>query len=294
MLRSDLVSFDGTRLSVLRGGTPGRTPIVFVNGLGGNISTWRPLTSGLESAFDLVCFDYRGLFGSGPSSSAGYGIDVHSRDLGAVIDQLRLDKPVLIGWSMGVQVILEFLRDRPGDASAFVGLNGTPGHPFRTAFGRDLDGVGRVIFDLMGRHWQKARWLEPVTRQRIVMDTFIEVVTTLGLTSPGLDRQIFRELGTEWVKLDLGIYSEIFQHLARHDASDVLESLALPSLLVGGGADRMTPAHRTELMASRVPGAELLIVPGGTHFSLVEFPDVILPRVLSFLEVNRPSVWLAA
>lgn len=294
MLRSDLVSFDGTRLAVFRGGTPGRTPVVFVNGLGGNIATWRPFTSALGAHFDLVCFDYRGLFGSGPSTRAGYDIDVHARDLGHVIDQLGLEKPVLIGWSMGVQVILEFMRDRPADVGAFVALNGTPGHPFRTAFGRDLDGLGRVIFDIMGRHWQKASWLKPVTRQRVVMDAFIEVVTTLGLASPGLDRQIFRDLGAEWVNLDLGVYSEIFQHLARHDAADILGTLDVPALLVGGGADRMTPAHRTELMASRMPGAELLIVPGGTHFSPVEFPDVIVPRVLDFLAANRPAVRLAA
>lgn len=294
MHRSDLASYDGTQLRLYEGGNPNGPPVVLVNGLGGNITTWRPLIRALEAEHHVLCFDYRGLFGSMPAVNGDYSIESHARDLRHVLDTFGLERPLLVGWSMGVQVILEHLRTQPHRASGFVAINGTPGAPFRTAFDRNLHDEMHAIFSVVKRHWRVARFVRPFARDRRLVHLFIEVLKRVGLTSPAVDRELFYELGQEWIRLDLGIYSRIFHALADHDATDVLRSVRVPSLLVGGDKDLMTPLHRTQLMAAEIPGGELLVVPGGTHFSLVEYPERILPRVVRFLGQTPTALQLAA
>ncbi len=294
MHRCDLSSYDGTRLRVYEGGNPRGSPVVLVNGLGGNVITWRPLVRALEPHHHVVCFDYRGLFGSDPAMDGDYSIPAHARDLAAVLDAYGMARPTLIGWSMGVQVILEHLREQPHRASAFVAINGTPGAPFRTVFDQNLHAEMHAIFRVIKAHWRKVRFVRPFVRDRRVVSLFLEVLKGVGLTSSAVDRELFYELGMEWIELDLGIYSRIFHALADHDATDVLRRVRVPSLLVGGDKDLMTPLHRTALMASEIPRGEMLVVPGGTHFSLVEYPERIVPRVVDFVGRAPDSMRLAA
>jgi pimeloyl-ACP methyl ester carboxylesterase len=286
---SDFVTSDGTRLTLFSGGTGrhgldrSRPTIVLCNGLGGNATCWQPFAEDMSGDFNLLCWDYRGLFRSDPSANGRYDIAQHASDLLELLDAHHIDQPILVGWSMGVQVILEHLRHAPHRASAFVALNGTPGTPFRTVFDADNHDRMQAVFSGIARHWTKARWMRPFARLGPLVNLFIDVAQRLGLASRALDRKLFRELGEAWVELDLGVYSQIFTHLSEHDATAVLRRVTVPSLLVGGDADTMTPLHRTTMMASEIPGSELLVIRGGTHFSPVEYPHVILPRVRRFL-----------
>ena len=68
-----------------------------------------------------------------------------------------------------------------------------------------------------------------------------------------------------------------------------LGELQVPSLVVGGTADLFLPAESVEAMAGAIPGAELHILPGGTHYLPVEFPDELADRVDHFLAERVPS-----
>jgi pimeloyl-ACP methyl ester carboxylesterase len=91
-------------------------------------------------------------------------------------------------------------------------------------------------------------------------------------------------MAEEWCGLDLEVYAKIFAALGDHDASDLLDSIETPTLLIAGGRDRLTPAHVSERVADRMPNASFDLVEGATHFGLLEFPDAILESVERFLE----------
>jgi len=290
MQTTDFTSFDGTRLTVYEGGNPDGPTIVLVNGLGGNITSWRHAISGLGADFRLVSWDYRGLYQSGfAPDGESYRIVDHARDLAAITEAWRLDNPLLVGWSMGVQVSLEYLRHHPEAASGIVALNGTPGHPFRTAFGADLHAQMQQAFTFFERHWTKAIWAKRVVRRRRVVKLFMRTIQTVGLASPRLDPTVFRDLAFQFADLDIGVYSRIFNHLGDHDATDVLPHLRVPALLVGGDRDKMTPLHRTLLMAARIPDAELVTIRGGTHFTPVEFPNRVNREIRRFAARLQPA-----
>ena len=71
-----------------------------------------------------------------------------------------------------------------------------------------------------------------------------------------------------------------------HDATDLLPSVRVPTLVVAGERDLFTPLARSEEMAKAIPGAELLVLQGGSHAALVEQPETIGAAVEKFLRAH--------
>src|SRR4051794_7890853 len=86
-------------------------PLVLVNGLGGTFRAFEPLSLPLLARHRFLSWDYRGLYRSGPPAHfQGYSIPSQASDLWEILDAEGIDRAVLIGWSMGVQVSLEAYR----------------------------------------------------------------------------------------------------------------------------------------------------------------------------------------
>jgi pimeloyl-ACP methyl ester carboxylesterase len=83
--------------------------------------------------------------------------------------------------------------------------------------------------------------------------------------------------------LDFDIYGKTFKYLAEHDASDVLDKIACPVLLLSGDKDLFTPTSLAREMARRIPGAELMVIKGGSHYAPVEFPELVNLRIEKFI-----------
>lgn len=282
-----LVTSDGTRITYYVAGRPGAPEMVLCNGLGGNVTSWRPLIRYFGAYYRIYCWDYRGLFLSGDAPAMDrYTIAHHADDLRELIAQESIAKPILVGWSMGVQVILELMRSHPRLASAFVAVNGTPGKPFDTAFDTDFLARNQRVFRFLStvrRHWKRAWRFRPLWARQVVMRGFIRGMRLTRIAAEQMDEGTFVELMAAWMDNDIGNYATIFEELALHDAADVLPDVEIPSLMIAGDADLFTPAHRSEMMASAIPDSELFVIPGGTHFCPYEFPELINMRLMTFV-----------
>lgn len=112
----------GTQLHVVETGKRTGHPILFIHGISQCWLTWgRQLNSELAEEHRLVAMDIRG-HGLSDKPREGY-TDSHlwADDINAVIQQLRLDRPLLCGWSYGPLVILDYLRHYGEEAIS--GLN---------------------------------------------------------------------------------------------------------------------------------------------------------------------------
>jgi pimeloyl-ACP methyl ester carboxylesterase len=89
----------GVRLHYVRTGGA-KPPVVLLHGLMGSGATWTPLARALEDDFDVVMLDARG-HGHSSAPEHGYRYDDLARDVEEVIDALALNRPVLVGHSMG-------------------------------------------------------------------------------------------------------------------------------------------------------------------------------------------------
>lgn len=279
--RFDIRSFDGTRLEVQTWGQ-GELPIVIANGLGGTLLAWAPLLRALGDRCRFVSWDYRGLYNSGPPAvPENLRVEDHVRDMMAVFDAASIDKAVIAGWSMGVQVCVQAAADHGDRVRGVVLVNGTYGRIFETAFDNPisrhiLPKVNDVAIAL-------APAMPPIVAWATQQPWFLPAIDKLGLVDERLDKEVFLAIAQGFKDLDFAIYHQIMGHLNEHDGEPALARIKAPLLFLAGDRDMMTPPTVKRVVASKVAQAEVFVVPGGTHYSLLEYPEVVSGRIERFL-----------
>jgi pimeloyl-ACP methyl ester carboxylesterase len=113
----------GVRLHVVDSGNRGARPILFIHGFSQSWLSWRhQLCSDLASDYRLVAMDLRG-HGQSEKPREGYADrTLWAEDIAAVMRELELEQPVLCGWSYGLIVILDYIRQHGEDALAGIGV----------------------------------------------------------------------------------------------------------------------------------------------------------------------------
>ena len=261
---------------------PGAPTIVLANGLGGPRYAWKPLIDQLCDRFRFVTWDYRGLYGSDrpAGGSAAYSIARHVDDLEAILQAESITSATLMGWSMGVQVCLEATQRMPGLPLALVLLNGTFGRPLDTAVPQGFSRALPHALDLAQRYAAPlGRWL----RKASTLPEFVSVLKRFGVMADTVDEQEFATVVSMFGSIDVEAYVMNLRALGEHDASRLLETIPVPTLVIAGDRDKLTHRGLSQQMVRRIPRAQILVVRGGTHYTAVEFPELLALRIERFL-----------
>ncbi|MEK6608501.1 MAG: alpha/beta hydrolase [Myxococcota bacterium] len=256
--------------------------MVLANGLGGSYLAWRHIVAALEG-YRVISWDYRGMFRSEcPPRSGSLDVPCHVADLYAILRAERTGSAVLVGWSMGVQVDFEFYRRHPRMVAGLVCINGVAGRPFDTAFGSALLRQGiPLVLQVMKRG---PRLTRAAVRRGTGWRALVPMMQRLGLVAPTLDVGIFEDLAREFVNLDFRAYANLFAHLGEHDARAVLPDIAVPTLIMTGDRDMLTPVATARRLHRAIRGSRLRVIAGGTHYTPVEYPLVVAAEILRFLD----------
>ncbi|MBX3250251.1 MAG: alpha/beta hydrolase [Myxococcales bacterium] len=274
-----VASFDGTDLAyhVVGDGLP----ILLCNGLGGSWRAWSHQIRYFQDRYRFHSWDYRGLYRSGPPADPeALRIADHAADAIAVLDDAGVERCAIAGWSMGVQVALELYARFPERVASLVLVNGVAGQPWNTVM--NLGFLGDVLPPMIRGIAAFPRIAETVTRRVVAMPEAVQWAKRIGLASKTLDEEIFHELASSFGDLDMGVYLRILERLGEHDATRTLDDVDVPTLVVAGDRDLFTPRAAAERIARRIDGAELLVVPGGTHYVCVEYPELVNLRLEKF------------
>ncbi len=81
---------------------------------------------------------------------------------------------------------------------------------------------------------------------------------------------------------DVEVWAKVFPSLVDFDLSEVLESLALPTLIAVGDKDRLTPPAQARHMASKIPEARLVILEDAGHMAFLEEHEVLDAEIAAF------------
>jgi pimeloyl-ACP methyl ester carboxylesterase len=276
-----LCSHDGTDLAVQ---VAGEGPlVVLANGLGGSLRAWAPFLQRLRADRRIVSWDYRGLYRSGPPSEpAAVTVEDHARDLGAVLDSVGGGPAVLVGWSMGVQVAVEFALAHGADVAGLVLVSGAPGDPLAGVLATN---ASRSLVPPLTLAVEAAALPFGLAMRALTIAPrpAAKALRAAGVLAPSADLDVFIDLAHEFARLDWRVYMRTMRAMARHDAWPRLGELQVPSLVIGGTADLFLPVASVEATARAIPGAELWVRPGASHYLPVEFPDELAARVDRFL-----------
>jgi pimeloyl-ACP methyl ester carboxylesterase len=258
-------------------------PLLCSNGLGVATFFFRHLAERFSQTRQVITWDYRG-HGQSPPPPDPEGLTVArcARDLWLVADACGAERPVLIGHSMGCQVLLEATRLAPERPVALVPMLGVAGRALSSFFGGPaLEGPIKVALELGAT---QPDLLHKLTRAIVSTPGLFELARATGLVHPKLcPRDEFAPYIAHLGQLDLRSYLALARDLVTHDASDLLEGLRLPVLVLAGERDLFTPRSRSDEMVRAIVGAQLVVIPEGSHAALIEQPVLVGDALEKFL-----------
>jgi pimeloyl-ACP methyl ester carboxylesterase len=260
-------TFDGLAVHYVDEGA-GDQAVVFVHGFPFRASMWEPqFPVAVQAGRRAVAPDLPGFGRSAvPADRAAYSIDGYADLVTALIGGLGLARVVLVGLSMGGYIALAVARRHP-DVLAGLVLADTRADP-DSPEGRQTRSDHQALVAERG----DVTPLVDGLLTRILADTgprHAEVGAMLG--------DMMRSTAPAgWI----GALEAMKQ---RRDQTDLLPSIAVPTLVVVGEGDALAPVDVAEAMAKAIPGARLEIVPGAGHVSNLENPEVFNRALSEFL-----------
>lgn len=283
MQEKALTSFDGTRIVYQTGGRGDRW-LVVANGYGGTFCAWADIFAILEQHYRLLLWDYRGLFRSGmPPDPTRLRIEDSCRDLDQLMRAEGIETMVLAGWSVGVQVALEQYRRRPNTIAALMLVNGAHGRVLH----RSLD--GRIAAGCLPGAVRLLQHAAPALAPLLLPPLRALARSPLALEAAALGGVVhgkprsFHEAMQGVLTLDYSVYTRMGLYADQHDAGDLLPHIRVPTLVTAGDHDMITPPRIGRQQASRIPGAVYFEIPGGTHYTVMEFPRLVANRMHCFI-----------
>lgn len=263
----------------------GEPTLVCCNGVGVSTFFWKHIVQYFATRHRVITWDYRGHRHSGlpASMDAGeFSMEANARDLVAVLDDCEVERAVALGHSMGCQVALELWRSARERVAGLVPICGAFGRPLDTAFG--FPWAAQSSFDVFHAATQAfpravEAALRPLLRSRLPL-----LLARLGLINPQLaDFADMRAYFEHLAEMNLQVFFQMAAEMQKHDAGPWLHRVDVPTLVVAGERDLFTPLSLSLEMHDRIPGAELLVLPKGSHAGLIEHPELLSLRLEKFL-----------
>ena len=242
------------------------TPVVLLHGFPLDSRMWAAQVSALAAAgHRVIAPDLRG-FGQSRSDRP-FTIESLADDVHALLERINVLPVVLAGLSMGGYVALAYAKKYPADLRGLVLLDTKA--EADTPEGKE--GRGKMI-DLVRREGAK-----PVADQMMPKMLAKDAAGQRPQVAQDL-RQMMEQTPPRTIEHALAAMRD------RPDRDGELASIAVPTLVVVGESDAITPPQGAEAMSKKIPGAKYESVRGAGHMSPMEQPEQVNRALLAFLK----------
>jgi 3-oxoadipate enol-lactonase len=239
-------------------------PVVFLHGVGGDHSAWRPQLLHFADRYRVLAWDMPGYGASPPPKSMAFP-DL-ARSLADLVDAWKLPRIHLVGQSLGGMIAQEFAATFPERLASLVLVATSP------AFGRaDKDWQQKFLDDRIGA-------LE-------------RGVTMAELAHANIKRIVGRDpdpLGVEiatacTANIPVESYKQAVRMIVGFDRREALTRIAVPTLAIAGEVDTVAPAPMMQKMAGQIAGAKFVTVDKAGHLANLEQPAAFNEALGAFL-----------
>lgn len=278
-------SSDGETLTYEIVGRAQGTPILTTHGLVSSNQHWQFFNSHFGVDHPIVAWDYRGHGAQQPPMNREVSVAQFADDAHAVWSASELPPAIVVGLSFGVQVALETWRRHREMVRALVLICGTPGHPLdRVSSSPRLRQAVIAAFQAFGRRHALARPILGFFRTPLGLRIARELTYASGgahraACPPEVLEGLFQHAGG----LDPELFGNVVGAYFDHDAEAVLPTITVPTLIIAGDRDQLTPVATAERMQRAIPNSELVVFPGHSHLVQVEKPEEVHAAIEDFL-----------
>jgi pimeloyl-ACP methyl ester carboxylesterase len=244
-------------------------PLLLIHAFPLSGAMWERQIAALSGSYRLIVPDLRG-FGASPAVPSTTSLDQYADDLARLLDQLGLDHVAVAGLSMGGYIAFALLRRHRERVDALILADTRPqpdtedGRRAREENARLVEGQGpRALADQM----------------------------LPKLLSPNASEQLRAEVRRLIEANDrAGIAAALRAMAARPDSTPLLATIAVPTLIVVGAEDGLTPPSDSRAMHTAIAGSQLVELPGAGHLANLEAPEAFSAAVDDLLNTGNPGI----
>jgi pimeloyl-ACP methyl ester carboxylesterase len=266
----------GIKVRVVETGDPSSPPVLFVPGWASPVYVFRHnLAAVADAGFRAIAVDLKGHgLSFKPLGKGEYSIESLIEHVEEILDALELDKPALVGHSMGATLLYHFLCRHPERARSFALLSpvGLTGVPLMWLF-RSLT----------------PPFLNPLLR-RVRPRTAVKVALTRaygrrgGFSEEDVDQYW---ASTQFPECSLALIQLLHSYDWNAARTRELSTLRVPALGMWGSRDHLMPANGLELYKRLIPGIALREIEGAGHIIPEETPEEVNEGVIALLRSAR-------
>jgi pimeloyl-ACP methyl ester carboxylesterase len=258
-------------------GADRRHAVVMVHGYGSRLESFAAVQPVLSRSRRVISYDQRG-FGMSERTKGDYGPAAHARDLGALVDMLGLNKPILVGHSYGGGVVLRAILDEPEKYGGFVLVDAFAMEEqippsFRWA---KVPGLGEFIFATQFKEVVGEKYILAFSdKQRFASPAAIDEFRG-NMVKPG------------------AVYASLAVVRGMDYAPDQVryKNITLPSAIIWGEDDRVTPLSAGKQLSGLVDNARFEVLSRCGHVPLWERPGAVVRTIedlLAGIERGKPK-----
>lgn len=246
----------------------GEPTLLFVHGWMASSSVWREQVPYFAGSRRVVIFDLTGYGQSAKPEGLSYTPDVWLNDLDALIEHLNLDKPVLVGWSMGGAIGIGYAVSRPKALSKLVVVDSTP-----------LLVAPPDVFE----------YATPPEAAQQLVEAFRN---DFSAGARGFVEMMFPEPGSEDLKNEIhaltqqttaSIAIESVGNAGSADLRPMLGQVQVPTLILHGEADAVCPPGAGRCLYEMIPNSQIYTFPSKGHAPFLTCAQEFNERLAAFI-----------
>jgi len=247
-------------------GDPQGLPILFIHAFPLNHEMWKPQEKALPQKYRALVYDIRGL-GKSPLRDAQFTLESFVEDLITLMDHLTLPQAILCGLSLGGYIALRAVEKYPERVRGLV-LCDT-----------------RSEADNNESKLKRAQSIQLLKTQGVkaFAEGFIPdlISSTTQKERPEVIRRLKEMILSQSAE---GISAAQLALMSRTDTTESLAKIRVPTLILVGEEDRITPPSHSQAMYQKIRGSSFQILPQAGHLSNLENPDLFNRAFFDFLE----------
>ena len=252
-------------LKVFTKGNKSKSPIIFIHGFPYDHTMWDFQVDHLKDKYYCVGYDIRGL-GQSYIGDGQYTMEAFVWDLFSIMDTFHIENPVICGLSMGGYIALRAVEK---DQKRFSGL---------------ILCDTRAEADDNNGKMKRSNAIDKINVQGVEAFTSDFVPTCFHSKTPERLSEIYQnQLNITGNQNSIGVKGSLLAMLSRKNLSKALKKFDLPTLLLVGEKDQITPPLNMKKIAGKIKKSKFYLVPKAGHMAPLENANFVNKKIEKFL-----------
>ena len=244
-------------------------PVIFLHGIGGNHSNWNNQQYYISDMFVAISWDARG-YGDSDDYKGPLKFSDFSEDLLRLLNSRKIDKAHFVGLSMGARILMDFFPKYRHRVATLVLCD------FFFDYKILSKDKQKEFIDLRQKPLKSGKTLEEIAPRLID-----------SLVGPNCTKEARNILYQNFLKIHIKSYLKTIAETVTYDASINLSEFDVPTQLIYGEYDKLTPVSIGKIAQKKISNSSLDIIKNAGHLSNIEQPDAFNKIIKNFLLKHR-------